>query len=98
MIAHPEKDVNASEDFLTLVIISHFIVACMKKLGMKYLDDVPTTGEMDANTWMMTDADRRSTVYSFCQQVIADHVNISMCGDISRSEDGVLNYANEIIT
>lgn len=98
MLSNPEKDVNASEDFITLVVTSHLLAACMKKLGMKSLDDVPTSGEFDANTWMMSDADRKIAVYSFCQQIIRNHVNISMCGEISCSNDGVLNYAKEIMS
>ena len=47
---------------------------------------------------MKSNADRRSAVYSFCQQVISDHVNMSMCGDISSSNDCVLNYANEVMS
>ena len=98
MLSKPEKDVNASDDFLSLVVTSHFLVACMKKLGMKSLDDIPTIGEFDANTWMKSNADRRSVIYSFCQEIIKDHVNISMCGDIGCSKDGILNYANEIMS
>lgn len=98
MLSKPEKDVNASEDFLTLVVTSHFLVACMKKLGMKSLDDVPTSGEFDANTWMMSNASRKTAVYSFCQQIVQDHVNMSMCSDINCSKDGILNYANEIMS
>lgn len=98
MLSKPEKDVNASDDFLSLVVTSHFLAASMKKLGMESLDDVPTIGEFDPNTWMKSNADRRSEIYSFCQQVIHDHVNIIMCGDISSSKDGILNYANEIMS
>ena len=98
MLSKPEKDVNASDDFLILVVTAHFLVACMKKLGMKSLDEVPTIGEFDANTWMKSNADRRSAVYSFCQEVIKDHVNVSMCSNISSSKDGVLNYANEVMS
>ena len=41
MLSKPEKDVNASDDFPILVITAHFLVAYMKKLGMKSLDEVP---------------------------------------------------------
>ena len=99
MLSKPEKDVNASGDFLSLVVTSHFLVACMKKLGMKSLDSVLTIGEFNANTWIKFNADHRSAVYSFCQQVIVnDHVNMSVCGDISSCKDSVLNYANEIMS
>ena len=98
MLSKPEKDVNASEDFLSLVVTSHFLVACMKKLGMTSLDDVPTTGEFDANTWMMSDANRKSAIYSFCQEIIGEHVNMSINDEISCSKDGIMNYANEIMS
>ena len=62
------------------------------------VDDVPTTAEFDGTTWMMSDASRRTAIYSFCQQMIDDHVNISMLGDINCSKDGVLNYANEVMS
>ena len=94
MLSKPEKDVNASDNFLILVVTAHFLVACMKKLGMKSLDEVPMIGEFDANTWMKSNADQRSAIYSFCQEVIRDHINVPMCSDISSSKDSVLNYAN----
>ena len=42
VLTKPEKDVNANEDFLTSIVTSHFLAACMHKLGMKSVDDVPT--------------------------------------------------------
>lgn len=98
MLSQPDKDVHASEDFLTLIVTTHFLVACMKKLNMTSLDDIPTTSEFNANTWMKSNEDRRTTLYSFCQEIVDEHVNISMCGDITCCSDGVLNYANEIMS
>ena len=84
-----DKDVHASEDFLTLVVTTHFLVACMKKLKTTSLDDIPTTSEFNSNTWMKSNEDRRTTLYSSCQEMIVEHVNLSVCGDISCSSDGV---------
>ena len=36
-----------------------------------------STGEFDETTWMMSDASRRTDIYSFCQQMIDDYV---VCG------------------
>ena len=70
----------------------------MIKLGMKSLDDVPTTGDTNANTWMLPDGDRKSALYSFCQEVIDEHVNFSFCSEVNCSTDGILNYANEVMS
>ena len=89
---------NASDDFLALTVMSHFLALCMQKLGMKSLDDVPMSGEFDKNTWMLSDDDRKSALYSFCQTVIDENVNFSMIDDISCSGDGVANYAIEVMS
>ena len=98
VLTKPEKDVNANEDFLTSIVTSHFLAACMHKLGMKSLDDVPTASgfEFNESTWMLPDSDRKSILYSFCQTVISESVNFSMNGDINCSRDGVVNYAKEL--
>lgn len=97
VLSKPEKYVNASDDFLSLVVTSHFLVACMNKLGTKSLDDVPIIGMFNVNTWMKSNADGRSALYSFCQEIIYDHVKISMYSN-SCSKDSVLIYANEIMS
>ena len=89
---------NASDDFLVLTVTSHFFALCMQKLGMKSLDDIPMSGEFDENTWMLSDDDRKSALYSFCQKVIDENVNFSMIDDISCSGDGVANYAIEVMS
>ena len=89
---------NASDDFLALTVTSHFLALCMQKLGMKSLDDVPMSGEFDENTWMLSDDDRKSALYSFCQTIIDENVKFSMIDDISCSGDGVTNYAIEVMS
>ena len=74
---------SSCEDFLTLIVTTHFLVVCMKKLNITSLDDILTTSEFNAKTWMKSNEDRRTTLYSFCQEIIDEHVNISMCGDIT---------------
>lgn len=71
VIIHPKRMLMQLKIFLPcMVVTSHFIAACMKRLGMESLDDIPKTGAFNANTWMMPDADRRTalySLYSFCQ-------------------------------
>ena len=99
VVTKPEKDVNACDDFFTLVVTAHFLTACMIKLGMKSLDDVPTTGDIDGITWMLPDGDQKGPLYSFCrQEVIDEHVNFSFCSKVNCSTYGILNYANEVMS
>ena len=58
--ANPGKNVNASEDFFTLVVESHFLAAAVKKLGIESMDGVPCLENFNANSWMATNDDRRS--------------------------------------
>lgn len=98
MTSNPGKDYNASDDFFTLVVVTHFLASAMKKLGMKTLEDIPVHEEFNANSWMATNADRRSSLYSFCQELIADHVSFSLSIKSSSTDDGVLNYAKELMS
>ena len=41
--------------------------------------------------------DRRSLLYSFCQELINAHISFSLSVE-SSSTDGVLNYANEVMS
>ena len=53
--SNPGRDGNAADDFFTLVVTTHFLACAMKKL---YIN--PIMEQFNANSWMATDADRRS--------------------------------------
>lgn len=89
---------NASDDFLTLVVTTHFLAAAMKKLGMETLEDTPNLEDFNANSWMATNSDRKSTFYTFCQELIEEHVNFSLTCKSNDSSDGVLCYAKEVMS
>ena len=96
--SNPGRDVNAADDFFTLVVTTHFLACAMKKLDIKSLNDVPNMEQFNANSWMATDADRRSSLNSFCHELINEHVMFSLSYEGSTCSDGVLNYANEIMS
>lgn len=101
MTSNPGKDVNAADDFFTLVVTTHFLACTMKKLGLKTLEDIPVLENFNANSWMATKDERRSQIYSFCRKLIDDHVSFSLSIDSSSSSssmDGILNYANELMS
>lgn len=68
-MTNPDKDVNASDDFLTMIVTAHFLAACIRNLGIESLDDTPLTGQFDESTWMKSDDDRRCALYSFCLEI-----------------------------
>ena len=87
VVNDPKENVNACDDFFTLVVTCHFLVVVMRKLGMSDLDDTPTVGNFTADSWMMPDNDRRTALYQFCQEIIADNVHLPLdpikCGEIN---------------
>lgn len=98
----PKANVNACDDFITLVVTSHFLVACMKMLGMSELDGCPQVSKFDESSWMMTKLDRKALLYSFCREVILAHVNITISEEgrfvEAKNVDNIQAYAEEVMT
>ena len=99
VVNDPKENVNACDDFFTLVVTCHFLVVVMRKLGTSDLDDTPTVGNFTADSWMMPDDDRRTALYQFCQEFIADNVHLPLdpikCDEIN---DKVQEYAMELMS
>ena len=47
---------------------------------------------------MATDVNRRSSLNSFCHELVNEHVMFSLSYEGSTCSDGVLNYTNEIMS
>ena len=63
IVADPSKDVNACEDFLSLVVTSHVLCAGMKLFNLESLDSFPENVE---NVWNLgTKVERQRKLYSF---------------------------------
>lgn len=98
VVADPKENVNACDDFFTLVVTCHFLVVVMKKLGMSELDDIPTLGDFTFDSWMKSDGDRKSDLYHFCQEIITEHVHLSLNSTAADDiDDKVQSYANEVM-
>ena len=99
VVNNPKENVNACDDFITLVIICHFLVVVIKELGMSGLDDPPTVGTFTAHSWMMSDDDYRTALYQYCQGVIADNVHLPLNSIKSDNiNDKVQEYATEVMS
>ena len=53
---------NAAEDFVEVVTISHVLTTVMTYLGMSSLIDVPTHSSVPQDIWMEDDDCRKNTV------------------------------------
>lgn len=98
VVSDPKADFSACDDFFTLVVTCHFLTVIMKKLGMIDLDDAPSIGYFTQDSWMMSKDDRKSQLYSFCQDVIAEYTDVSLSPTNTESDDNVQEYAKEIMT
>lgn len=99
VVNDPKENVNACDDFFTLVVNCHFLVVVMKKLGMSDLDDAPTVGNFTANSWMMSDDDRRTALYQFCQEIIAENVHLPLNPvESDNISDKVQEYVMEVMS
>ena len=66
---------------------------------MECLDDIPTKGDFTQMSWMMSDEDRRSDIYAFCQNMIKEYVHLPMINsDHDSHDDKVLDYAKELMS
>ena len=64
--SNPGRDVNAADDFFTLVVTTHFLACAMKKLDIKSLNDVPSMEQFNAiHGWLqMPTEDHPSTHFA----------------------------------
>lgn len=54
--------------------------------------------EFMQHSWMMSSDDRKSALYSFCQDIISEYVDLSMSSSSCENNDKVQEYAKEIMT
>ena len=99
VVSDPKDNYNACDDFITLVVTSHFLVAAMKLLGISELDESPQN-IFDETSWMATSKDRREVFYSFCKQVIDQYVCLTILSkpQTHQNTDHVQEYMKEVMT
>ena len=71
----------------------------MKKLGMSGLDNALTVENFTADSWMMSDDDRHTALYQFCQKIVADNVHLPLNPVKSDNiNDKVREHAMEVMS
>ena len=70
MTKEVKKDVNACEDYFTLVVESYIISAAMTLFHMNKLDDNPHEDIVQHDVWTHDTSERQSTLDHLCQLII----------------------------
>ena len=73
----PKSDVNAAEDFIEVVTISHVLTAVMTYLGMSSLTDVPSHSSVPQEIWMEDDDCRKKILEDIATHIISEHVDLA---------------------
>lgn len=74
----PKKDVNASEDFLEVIVTGHILTAVMSCLGMSSLNDMPLSSVLSHDMWMQDDEVRRKILREIASHVVNQHVDLAV--------------------
>ena len=93
-----KKDVNACEDFFTLVVQCHILTAAMKLFKMDGLDDVPDEAVVLSDIWTHNSDERRVVLDKMCQLVIDNFVSFSYNANPPIIKDQVHKYAREVMS
>ena len=72
----PKSDVNAADDFVEVVTISHVLTAVMTYLGMSSLTDVPSHSSVPQDLWMEDDDCRKKILEDIATHIISEHVDL----------------------
>ena len=73
----PQKNVNAAEDFLEVVIVSYILTDVMTLLGMKSLHDIPSSPLVTQDVWMVDDAARREILTDISTRIVEKFVDLA---------------------
>ncbi len=74
----PKSDVNAAEDFVEVVVISHVLTAVMTYLEMSSFTDAPSCTSVPENLWMEDEKKRRDTLECIANRVVDEHIDLEM--------------------
>ncbi len=73
----PKSDVNASEDFLEVVVTGYILAAVMSYLGMSKFNDIPSQSIVPHDVWMEDDAVRHALLRDIAEHIVDKYVDLS---------------------
>ena len=72
---NPKDNVTAANDFLSIITTCHILAATMKLFGMEDLNAIPVDENVNENTWMLPDKDRKKILILLCRRVVDAYTN-----------------------
>lgn len=89
--ADPIRKFNECDDFFKLIVTCYILVAAMKLLGMKSLDDVPSIPNVDSpcDLWMESTETRGAVMKSICNDIVDKYVSFQFHLQPDVSDDKV---------
>lgn len=98
----PKSNVNASEDFLEVIVNGHILAAVMSYLDMSSMDDLPLPSVVSHDIWMEDDEVRRSVLHNIAEHIVTQHVDLATTfNDPSHNDENkgtAYEYACEVLT
>lgn len=99
--ASPKSDVNASEDFIEVIISGYILAAVMTHLGMSSITDLPDERIVSHDIWMEDDSVRYSVLMDIASHIVEEHVDLSTTyyKKTSKKQDStVYEYSCELLS
>lgn len=100
VVKNPEKNFNACDDFIQLVITSHILTAALEVLGMKSLSDTPSDAVIadPSSVWMELDKRRKEILTSVCESIVDQHIHFAYHKVVTPAEDSVHGYSRMLMS
>ena len=89
----PQKDVNASEDFLDVLFIGHVIASALQYFRMNDIEDDPNETLLPKEVSEMSANEKHAVFFQHISNIVDSCVDITFSGPgTGHHSDGVLNY------
>ena len=59
-------------------------------------DDTPSTEELTRESWILSSDDCKSTLYSFCQDIVGEYIDVCLTAMTCESDAKLQEYAKEV--
>ena len=90
--ATPKNDVNACEDFLSVIGIAHIIAATVEAMGLESMESSHINSKIPPEL-------QDTAIHHVANELVYSNTNLHLIGEASCSTgDGVLDYSREVLT
>lgn len=73
----PKSNVNASEDFLEIVVIAYVVAAAMCYLRMTSMGDIPDKNIAPVDTWLEDDSTRAAILETISWHIVNEYIDLA---------------------